>query len=65
MRARLSDGADTLSLAQFGIVDDFSLLGSFIAGPRALARFAADAPLNTDDHPVVAYRAPHITYAPD
>ena len=31
----------------------------------ALARFAGDAPLNTDDHPVVAYRAPRITYAPD
>ena len=42
-----------------------ALLGSFVAGPRALARFAGDAPLNTDDHPVVAYRAPRITYAPD
>ena len=32
---------------------------------RALSRFADDAPLNTDDRPVVAYRAPRITYAPD
>jgi len=40
-------------------------LGSFIAGPKALARFAAGAPLNTDDLPVVAYQAPRITYAPD
>src|SRR5213075_2331960 len=23
------------------------------------------APVNTDDHPVVSYRAPRITYAPD
>lgn len=65
VRARLSDSADSLRLAQFGIVDDLSLLGSFIAGPRALARFAAAAPPNTDDRPVVAYRAPRITYAPD
>jgi spermidine synthase len=41
------------------------LLGSFVAGPTALQHFAGDAELNTDDHPVVAYRAPRITYAPD
>ena len=32
---------------------------------RRCERFAGDAPLNTDDRPVVAYRAPRITYAPD
>lgn len=42
-----------------------AVLGSFVAGPRALASLADDAPLNTDDHPVVSYRAPFITYAPD
>jgi spermidine synthase len=51
--------------ADFGLPDDMAVLGSFIAGPAALARFAADAPLNTDDHPVVAYRAPRATYAPE
>jgi spermidine synthase len=65
VRARLADSANALGLAGFGIDDEFALLGSFIAGPRALARFAGDAPLNTDDHPVVAYRAPRITYVPD
>jgi spermidine synthase len=50
--------------AAFGIADDLALLGSFIAGPRASRDFAGTAPLNTDDHPVVAYRAPRITYAP-
>jgi spermidine synthase len=50
---------------EFGIADDLALLGSFVAGPRSLSRFAEDAPLNTDDRPVVAYRAPRITYAPD
>ena len=52
-------------LARIGIEDELALLGSFVAGPRALKRFAADAAANTDDHPVVAYRAPRITYAPD
>ncbi len=41
------------------------MLGSFVAGPAALRRFAGDAAANTDDRPVVAYRAPRITYAPD
>lgn len=50
---------------QFGLGDGFSVLGSFIADPAALKRFAADAPPNTDDRPWVAYRAPRITYAPD
>ena len=48
-----------------GIEDEFALLGSFIAGPQALRQFAGDAPANTDDHPIVAYRAPRITYVPD
>lgn len=65
LRQRLHDGDFASQLAQFGIDDDLSLLGSFVAGPNALSRFAGDAPLNTDDRPVVSYRAPHITYAPD
>ena len=65
VRERLTGAAMPRSPAEFGIADDLALLGSFVAGPRALARFAGDAPLNTDDHPVVAYRAPRITYAPD
>ena len=65
VRARLSGVAMPRSPVEFGISDDLALLGSFIAGPRSLARFAGNAPLNTDDHPVVAYRAPRITYVPD
>lgn len=65
VRARLSGVAMSRSPVEFGISDEIALLGSFIAGPRALVHFAGDAPLNTDDHPVVAYRAPRITYVPD
>lgn len=63
VRERLA-AAQTFGVGNFGISDDFSLLGSFIAGPRFLAQFGAEAPLNTDDRPIVAYRAPTITYAP-
>ncbi len=65
VRERLAGVGLERALAQFGVPDDLALLGQFIAGPRALARFAGDAPLNTDNHPVVSYRAPRITYVPD
>lgn len=52
-------------LAALQLADEFAVLGSFIAGPSALAQFAAGAPRNTDDQPVVAHRAPRVTYAPD
>jgi spermidine synthase len=52
-------------LGDFGLADEFALLGGFIAGPAALARFSLGAPMNTDDRPVVAYQAPQVTYAPD
>jgi spermidine synthase len=50
---------------RFGLADEMARLGSFIADESALRRFAAGAPLNSDDRPWVAYRAPRITYAPD
>lgn len=65
VRLRLATHALPQRLGDFGLADEAALLGGFVAGPRALKRFAGDAPLNTDDHPVVAYRAPRITYAPD
>lgn len=51
--------------SRYGLEDAWALLGSFIAGPSALRHYAADAAINTDDRPVVAYRAPRLAYAPD
>jgi spermidine synthase len=65
VRDRLRGTALPRGLAEFGIEDEFALLGSFVSGPKALARFAGGVAPNTDDHPVVAYRAPRVTYAPD
>lgn len=63
VRERLAAAA--APAAEFGIADDFALLGSFVAGPQALQRFSSAAPLNSDDRPMVAYRAPRITYVAD
>jgi spermidine synthase len=54
-----------MALQRYDIHDAFDVLGSRVAGPAELAAFAGAAPLNTDDHPVVAYSAPALTYAPD
>ncbi len=62
---RLQRTAMLIAPAEFGLADEWALLGSFVAGPAALLRFAADAPLNTDDHPVVSHLAPRATYAPE
>lgn len=51
--------------ARFALADELAVLGSLVADVAALQRFAAGVPLNTDDRPWVAYRAPRITYAPD
>jgi spermidine synthase len=51
--------------ARFGLDEPLAALGSLLADSAALQRFAGAAPLNTDDRPWVAYRAPRITYAPD
>ena len=62
---RLETASWPNGVAEFGINDALALFGAFVAGPPALARFGRDAPLNTDDRPIVAYIAPRITYSPD
>jgi spermidine synthase len=67
--ARLTERLASVALPQrvaaMGFEDELAVLGSFVAGPRSLKHFADGAIANTDDRPLVAYRAPHITYAPD
>lgn len=65
IHARLANATVAGTAADLAIGEDLELLGTFIAGPSALDRFAGDAPLNTDDSPIVAYRAPRVVYAAD
>ena len=66
VRARVASSlpgvAGALKLAH--IDDEFAVLGSVVAGPEALRAFANHASVNTDDHPVVAHRAPWVNYSP-
>lgn len=64
VRQRLRSARLERPAADYGFFDEWAVLGSLVAGPRALQAWSDGAPLNTDDHPVVAYLAPRITYAP-
>jgi spermidine synthase len=63
LMARLGDGRIP-EQQRFGFDDAFALLGMFVADADSLRRFAASAPPNTDDRPVVAWLAPRHTYSP-
>ncbi|MGJ7486437.1 fused MFS/spermidine synthase [Variovorax sp. LT2P21] len=67
VRARLAQraqGAGPSPLATARLEDEFAVVGSVLAGPATLARFAQGATANTDDRPVVVHQAPWATYAP-
>jgi spermidine synthase len=65
LRERLKQLALPERVTSLGFEDEYAVLGSFLAAPQALEQFAGDAPANTDDRPLVAYRAPWLTYAAD
>ena len=48
------------AMKQAGFDRTLSLLGCHVAGPKALAGFAGDAPLNTDNFPRVTFAAPRF-----
>lgn len=54
MRARLQAA---------GLASGESVWGSWLAGPRSLASFAAGAAPSTDDRPSVVFQAPHLDSA--
>lgn len=58
-------GSSGSLMEEFELPDSLAVLGTFIADSHGLAHFAAGAALNTDDHPLVTYRAPRATYAPE
>ena len=66
VRARLaqSNGRSPSPRAAAHLDDEFAVVGSVLAGPATLARFAQGATANTDDRPVVVHQAPWATYAP-
>jgi spermidine synthase len=60
---RLEDGALARALASLRLDSPYALFGGYLAGSRELGAFAAAAPLNTDDRPLVVFEAPRFAYA--
>jgi spermidine synthase len=58
---RLADAGLRSRLRGAGLERPLNLLGCFAAGTEALKRFSGDAPLSTDNHPVVLFAAPRFT----
>ncbi len=57
---RCGEAALARALEEAGIDSPFTLLASFVAGPKTLARFVADQPLNTEDRPIIEFRTPRL-----
>lgn len=62
IRANLARPEVAAWAARAGFEDDLAVAGSIVADAASLTTFSTGAPLNTDDRPIVAYRAPRLTY---
>lgn len=60
---RVRDRSLATGLKAVDLDGGFALFGLHLAGPAELRRFAGNAPLNTDDRPVVTAAAPGTAYA--
>ncbi|MEL7450017.1 MAG: fused MFS/spermidine synthase [Pseudomonadota bacterium] len=62
LEARVPEPRLQQQLVALNLNSDLALFGGFIADEEALASFAGSGPLNTDDRPLVTYRAPAFAY---
>ena len=53
------------ALRGVGLDRSINLVGCLVAGPEALRRYASDAPVSTDDFPVVTFAAPRFSVRRD
>ena len=62
-RQRVQDAGFRALVQDNGLTGDLGLFGLYLAGAESLAQFAGPGPVNTDDRPLVTFRAPGATYA--
>jgi spermidine synthase len=61
-KSRVREASLLEQLKPLALTDDFQLLGCLLSSSGGLRRLAEGAEINTDDRPVVIYRAPRFTY---
>lgn len=57
LQARLDLPGMAAAVRPLGFESAIDVLGQYLGGPRALARYAGDGPTNTDDYPFVTFDA--------
>lgn len=57
LQARLDMPAMATAVRPLGFESAIDVLGQYLGGPRALARYAGNGPTNTDDYPFVTFDA--------
>lgn len=62
LERRVRDPVLARELTALRLGSDYELFGGLLADGSELMAFADDAPLNTDDHPVVTFEAPRFAY---
>ena len=62
---RLTGGDLEAEIKRLSLADSVRFFGHYLAGSTELSAFCSDAPINTDDQPIVIFRAPEFTYRKD
>ena len=62
MQQRVTQSELLQKLDKIRLANGYELFGCFAAGSEDLVTFAGEGPLNTDDRPVVTFRAPLFVY---
>ncbi len=62
MEKRITSDILRKKLVSLRLDNSYALFGNFIAGPQDLIKYAGKGPLNTDDRPVVIFKAPKFAY---
>ncbi len=60
---KVSSPALQRELVSSRLNSDYALFGSLLAAKEQLVNFSKDAKINTDNHPVVSFQAPHFVYS--
>jgi spermidine synthase len=62
---RVTDRRLAVVLRRVGLTNELELFGCLLADKDDLAEFAGNSRINTDDHPLVMFLAPHFAYRKD
>jgi spermidine synthase len=58
LREKLQDPDIARDLGSIDIHSELDILSFFVMGPEAVARYVEDGDINSDDHPLIEFRAP-------